>query len=285
MNKYKDKWFYFEILLGSMIIFGLVYVYLDHMINQYWLRNIDYPFSVVIFQGQFFSFFTYQSNFMVAIFLLLSGIFYKKKLAFCKSQTILLAITSYITVTCVTYTFILFPSILFSHKPIKPLDMVGGTFFHMISPPLMIFYCVKHIDLSEITKKSYFTKSFILYLIYPWLYTLFLLGRLIMYTVDFKFTDVPIEIIYPYSPFFDYNSKSLNDFMSEIINLILSVIVFFVSVHVLFITVNLIYFFSFKKMANKKALNNTLTQNENLNLKNKVVNKSKKVNTKQKQKE
>lgn len=106
-----------------------------------------------------------------------------------------------------------------------------------------------------------------------------------MYTVDFKFTDVPIEIIYPYSPFFDYNSKSLNYFMSEIINLILSVIVFFVSVHILFITVNLIYFFSFKKMANKKALNNTLTQNENSNLKNRVVNKSKKVNTKQKQKE
>lgn len=153
----------------------------------------------------------------------------------------------------------------------------------MISPPLMIFYCVKNIDLSNITKKQYFTKSFFLYLIYPWTYTIFLIGRLIMYTVDFKFVDVPIEIIYPYSPFFDNNSKSLNDFMSEIINLILSVIVFFVSVHILFITVNIIYFFSFKKMANKKALKNTLTQNENLNLKNRVVNKSKKVNTKQKE--
>ncbi|WP_339020801.1 hypothetical protein [Spiroplasma endosymbiont of Atherix ibis] len=251
MNKWKDKWFYFEILLSFSIFLCLVYVYFDHMINEYWLGNINFPFSPVVFQGQFFSFFTYQSNFIVAIFLLLS-VFYRKSLKTCKSEIILLSITSYITVTAITYTFILLPSIIISNKSILKLDLTFAIFFHIISPGLMIFYCVKHVNLLNITISSYFKKYIWVYLIYPWSYTLFLVVRLIMYSLDPIFIDLPIEIIYPYSPPLWASINSISEYFEQIGKFIFLILIFFIFMHILFISINIFYFFILRLISKKK---------------------------------
>ncbi len=78
MKVIKDKWFYYQLCVGIIIIGALFSVYLYHMIMQQWLRNIDYSFSPVLFQGQFFSFFTYQSNFLLGVWFLASAVTFNK---------------------------------------------------------------------------------------------------------------------------------------------------------------------------------------------------------------
>lgn len=250
MNKWQDKWFYYKAISALLILAGLLAVYLYHMISQTWIRNIDYSFSYVLFQGQFLSFFTFQSNFIIGVWFLVAAIFHSKKNRFIENQNISLAISAYISVTCFIYTTILFPGLLIKGNA-KIEDLITGPFFHMLTPVLFLIYTLIHVKSMSITAKKYYTKNFFFYWIYPWFYTIYLIARIILYTNDPKFKDLPFEIVYPYLAIFKETGNWGTDFGNAILAFYL-IFVFFIIVHLLFIFFNLIYFFSFKRIAKKK---------------------------------
>ncbi|WP_425380017.1 hypothetical protein [Spiroplasma endosymbiont of Stenodema calcarata] len=149
MKVIKDKWFYYQLCSGIIIIVALLTVYLYHMITKIWLRNIDSLFSPVLFQGQFFSFFTYQSNFLLGIWFIASACTFHKRQYWWKNQYTRIAITLYITVTCITFMAFLLPAMLMAEKFYFSKILVG-LFFHLVTPILMIVYLFMHREKNNI---------------------------------------------------------------------------------------------------------------------------------------
>lgn len=250
MNKWKDKWFYYKLFTAVLILAGLLALYLYHMIAQTWFRGVDYPFNYLIFQGQFFSYFTFQSNFIIGVWFLIATLYHNRKHKLIDNQNIMLAATCYISVTSFVYLAVLIPGMFLMSTKMILEDMITGPFFHVLTPTLMIFYSLMHVQTMKLSAKQYYTKNFFFYLIYPWLYTLYLVGRLVVYSNVASLKDVPLIIVYPYFPVLDLGETIAHAF-DNAVRSVLAIVVFFIVVHVLFVLFNLIYFFSFKKLANK----------------------------------
>ncbi|AKX34383.1 hypothetical protein SLITO_v1c07600 [Spiroplasma litorale] len=249
-------------------IFGmLIFVYVEHMVNSHWLRNVDYPFSPVIFQGQFLSFFTFQSNGLVAAYFLIRVIFYDNQIRFCKNKTLLLYVTSYITVTFITYVTVLFPATLANKYETRIIDWIYSLFLHIITPISTITYMFLNIDFSQITVKKYFKNYFLGYLVYPWFYTIYLIFRIFIFLSDDRFSSIPFEIVYPYAPVssksFDFGNSSAEDMIGNILYTFFSIFLLFIVVHTLFIIVNISYLFIIRKMERNYEKKHNLSNVEN----------------------
>lgn len=251
MNKWKDKWFYYKVVAALLPLGGLLALYLYHMITQTWVRGLDYPFSFWMFQGQFFSFFTFQSNFIIGIWFLVAAIYHQQKNRLLDNQKLTIAVTAYISVTCFIYTTILFPGLFISHQSIKTEDLVTGPYFHLLNPILMIVYSLTHVQSFKITAKSYYSKGFWLYLIYPLLYILFLLFRIVLYLNVPSLKNVPFYIVYPYFVVLNPNQDISTITMPSTTDFIFIGVFLLIAV-LLFSAFNAIYFFSFKKLGQKK---------------------------------
>lgn len=254
INKWKDPWFYYKVIAATAILASILGVYLYHMINQKWTRTTDYPFSYLLFQGNFISYFTYQSNIIVGVWFLIAAIYHNKKNKMIDNQNITLAITCYITITCCTFLIVIVPvavlSIFKTSETFNAEVVLGAIFFHVLVPASMIIYTLTHAKPMKMTAKEYYHKSFWLYLIYPWLYTLYLALRLIIYSTVPSLKSMPLILVYPYLPGFpDYNV--LPHITNNQLNIILMVI-FFVFVHIGFVLFNFMYFYSIKKLSQKK---------------------------------
>ncbi|ASP28493.1 hypothetical protein SCORR_v1c07210 [Spiroplasma corruscae] len=253
----------------TTILGMLVFVYAEHMINQHWLRNVDYPFSPVIFQGQFTSFFTFQSNGIVGAYFLVRVIFYDNQIRFCKNKTLLLFVTSYITVTFITYVCVLFPATLKNGYDTRVIDWIYSVFMHVVVPISTITYMFMNIDLSDITLKKYFRSYFAGYLIYPWVYTIYLMFRVFIFLNDDRFSSIPFEIVYPYAPVsnktFDFdNGGNFNDVFGNVLFTFFSIFLLFIVVHILFISVNIIYILIIWKINKKISMaKNPINKNSN----------------------
>lgn len=251
MNKWKDKWFYYKVIAALLTLGGLLGLYLYHMIAQTWVRDLDYPFSYWMFQGQFFSFFTFQSNFLVGLWFLVAAIYHQQKNRLLDNEKLTLAVTSYISVTCFIYVTVLFPGLFISHQKIITEDLITGPYFHILNPALMITYSLIHVRAINMTGKQYYSKNFWFYLIYPCLYIIYLICRIVVYVNVSSLKDVPFYIVYPYyvslNPDLDISKitfPSSTDFIFIGVFLVLALC--------LFTAFNAIYFFSFRKLAKKK---------------------------------
>lgn len=252
MNKWKDKWFYYKLSATFLILGGLLALYLFHMITQTWVRSLDYPFSYWMFQGQFFSFFTFQSNFIIGVWFLVAAIYHGQKNRLLDNQKLTLAVTGYISVTCFVYVTILFPGLFFSsHQAIKTEDLVTGPYFHILNPVLMIAYSLTHVQSFNFSAKSYYKKNFGFYLIYPLLYILFLIVRIVLYRNVASLKDVPFYIVYPYFVLLNPDQDISKVTMPSSEDFIF-IGGFLVVAVCLFVVFNVIYFYSFKKLAKKK---------------------------------
>lgn len=249
--KWKDKWFYYKLIMGLLIVGALISVYLTRMITHTWLRNVKYPFSPVLFQGQFLSFFTYQSNFAVGIWFLISSRYHNQSNQTCNKQNIRLALTCYITVTCVTWVFFLLPGSIISGKTLNPVWLIISFFFHIITPLSMIIYTFCHIEPLNTSIKEYYRKSFFLYWIYPWGYTLFLIFRIALFANDPTLRTMPFEIIFPYAPAFK-DLYGFGDWFDYFFITFFVIIALLVIVHILFVVINLLYLKIISKVINKR---------------------------------
>ncbi|MGL5268504.1 MAG: hypothetical protein ACRC8P_01895 [Spiroplasma sp.] len=252
MNKWKDKWFYFKITSAFLTLGGLVAVYLYHMIFQTWIRELDYPFNFFLFQGQFLSFFTFQSNFITGVWFLIAAIYHKQKNRFIENPNILLAITSYISVTFLVFLAILVPGFFISKIKIEIEDIITAPFFHILTPILMISYSLIHIKEISFYSKRYYPKIFFIYLIYPWVYSIYLILRIVVYTNISSLKDIPFSIVYPYIPIFKTSSEVRDDILNGKLDILILIVLFFLVVHCLFVILNFIYFLIFKKITKRK---------------------------------
>ncbi|MBE4704406.1 hypothetical protein [Spiroplasma platyhelix] len=251
MSKWKDKWFYYKVGSAFLILGGLFALYLYHMIAQTWVRELGYPFSYWMFQGQFFSFFTFQSNFIVGVWFLVAAIYHKQKNHLLDNQKLTLAVTSYISVTCFVYVVILFPGFFISHQTLTTEEWITGPYFHLLNPALMIAYSLTHVQAIKLSAKSYYSKYFFFYLIYPLLYILYLIFRIVLYRNVAILKDVPFYIVYPYFVVLNPDQDIAKVTVPETNDLIF-IGVFLLVALILFAGFNLIYFFSFKKMTQRK---------------------------------
>jgi len=254
INKWKDPWFYYKVIAATVILGAIVGVYLYHMILQKWTRTTDYPFSYWLFQGNFISYFTYQSNIIVGVYFLFAAIYHNKPNKIIDNQNVKLAITCYITVTCCTFLIIIIPvavlSVFKTTETFKFGVILGAIFFHVIVPASMIFYTLTHVTPMKMTAKEYYHKSFWLYLIYPLAYTFYLALRLIVYSTVPSLKSMPLILVYPYLPGFpDHNV--LPHISNNQLNIIIMAI-FFILVYIGFIGFNFIYFYSIRKLSQKK---------------------------------
>lgn len=251
MSKWKDKWFYYKVLATFLILDGLLALYLYHMITGTWVRGLDYPFSYWMFQGQFFSFFTFQSNFIIGVWFLVAAIYHQQRNRLLDNQKLTIAITSYISVTCFIYVTILFPGLFISHQTIKTEDLISGPYFHLLNPVLMIVYSLTHVQPFRFTAKLYYAKNFFFYLIYPLFYILYLVCRIVLYRNIDSLKDVPFYIVYPYFIVLNSDENIANVRVPSTEDLIFIGLFLLVAL-LLFTVFNAVYFFSFRKLGQKK---------------------------------
>ncbi|WP_215826561.1 hypothetical protein [Spiroplasma endosymbiont of 'Nebria riversi'] len=69
-------WFIYEIVIAIFTLSVLIFDYVEHLITKIWVRSIDEPFSYTGFQGQYFIYFTIQSNIIVFVWFLLAAIYH-----------------------------------------------------------------------------------------------------------------------------------------------------------------------------------------------------------------
>ncbi|ALX71027.1 hypothetical protein STURO_v1c07760 [Spiroplasma turonicum] len=240
----------------------LVFVYIEHMVNKHWLRNVDYPFSPVLFQGQFASFFTFQSNALVGAYFLIRVLFYDNQIRFCKNKTLLLYVTCYITVTFITYTCVLFPATLKNSYETRTIDWIYSLFLHVVIPVSTITYTFLNIDLTNFNIRKYFKTYFWGYFAYPWIYTFYLLFRIFTYLTDDRFSSIPFEIVFPYAPVsnktFDFGNSNSDDIIGSIVYTFFTILLLFVVVHLLFVVVNITYVLIFWKLSKKGKRENKI---------------------------
>ncbi|MDQ7983087.1 MAG: hypothetical protein REH79_02570 [Spiroplasma sp.] len=253
VNKSKDLWFYYKVITTVLILSAVLGVYLYHMITRTWVRASDYPFNYWLFQGNFFSYFTYQSNIIVGVWFLIAAIYHNKPNKIIDNQNVRLAITCYISVTCFIFLIVLMPGLFFFEDSISFFEIFGLLFFHVFSPILMIVYTLTHVVPMKMKASQYYQKSFWLYLLYPVGYTLFLVIRLIVYSNISTLKNVPLVLVYPYLPILP--TEDIGTIITNSHLIVFLMTVFFVVVYIAFIAFNFIYFFSIKKIAGnqKKA--------------------------------
>ncbi|MDY0277752.1 MAG: Pr6Pr family membrane protein [Acholeplasma sp.] len=127
---------------------------------------------------RFFYAFTQQSNIIVLIWLVLFSVnvFSPKRFKFVTNKTLMVAITTYISITFFIVTFILEPFYL---GKFSPASSTGELFLHNLTPIVMwiYFFTVK-------TKDDLPLKKTPLVLIYPLIYVI--LNLIIGYTVTYE---------------------------------------------------------------------------------------------------
>lgn len=259
--KQQDKWFYYKLISGLLILLSLISVYIYHMVTKTWLRNIDvkqFAFNYGIFQWQFISFFTYQSNFIVGVWFLLAAIWHNKKNSGILKQNVRIAITCYITVTMLVWTFFLLPGMFFTESSFAVSSFIQGVFFHIIFPILMITYTLCHIEPLNQTIKQYYKTSFWVYWLYPIAYSVLIFVGYIFFSIGYHH-EIPLNIAFPYAPFFLTVSNSVLESIANIIVLLILLVFLIFVIQVFFIFVNLFYVVLInkksKKMKTKKLEN------------------------------
>lgn len=252
MNKWKDKWFYYKFISVLLILGGLLAVYLYHMISQTWIRTLDYPFSFLLFQGQYLSFFTYQSNFIIGIWFLIAAIYHKQKNRLIDNANVLLAVTAYISITCFVYVVILFPGFFISKTEFELEDIITGPYFHILTPLLLIVYSIIYCKKLPFHHQQYYPKQLLFYFIYPWVYCIYLVLRVVIFMNVSALKDVPFSIVYPYLPITKSARVVRDEILGGNLDNLFFLIIFFLVVQCLFVIFNFLYFIIFKKIAKRK---------------------------------
>lgn len=252
MNKWKDKWFYYKFISTFLILGGLLTVYLYHMISQTWIRTLDYPFSFLLLQGQYLSFFTYQSNFIIGVWFLIAAIYHKQKNRLIDNANILLAVTAYISVTCFVYIVILFPGFFISKTEFELEDIITGPYFHILTLLLMIIYSIIYCKKLPFHYQEYYLKQFLFYFIYPLVYSIYLSLRIVIFMNVASLKHVPFIIVYPYLPITKSSGVVRDEILAGKLDNLFFIIIFFLVVQCLFVIFNYFYFMIFKKIAKRK---------------------------------
>ncbi len=260
--KIKDKWYYYKLIAGLYSLFVILWIYFYHIINRKYIGldslSTDYPFNFGEFQFQFLSYFTIQSNILVCFWFFYAAITNNKKPRFWLKQNTVLAITTYITVTMITYMMLILPFQINKH-----FDKMNNIFFfesfsqHLIVPILMIIYTICNFEKKHINIKTYLKSSLWKNLIYPTIYFVFIILRFIFLEVykdtPFTFPYIPPEFLIKW--IFEIIYSWLNNFNFALVIMATIYLLFFSLINgILFITINLSYVYFSNAIYKRKII-------------------------------
>lgn len=185
----KDWRFYFKLFFGLFFLAVLLYHWLNPIINGIYLtdeqkaeaRNWEWFIQDKgDYTLNFLSYFTIQTNIMVALWLILSALFHDqegKQTSKWFNNYMALAVTTYITITFVVFNTMLLPRLL---------NRVGFFFWftliieHILVPIVMIVYYLffmKKEKTTVLATKAYLNKYLIVYYFYPLFWLIIMLIR------------------------------------------------------------------------------------------------------------
>lgn len=229
-------WFIYEIVIAVFTLSVLIFGYVEHLITKTWMRSIDEPFSYTGFQGQYFSYFTIQSNIIVFVWFLLAAIYhFKSDKPLILRQGGLIVISLYISITFITYMTMMLP---FAATTMTPITWFENMSQHLIVPLLVICYMCFHIGEKPIVIKEYLKKKLWINFLYPLFYFLYIILRLYMGVLD----DKPTLLYFPYLPKLD-----VANWLLVVLVIIASIIIL-----ILFVVVNIFYCYINNKIYERK---------------------------------
>ncbi|WP_338968089.1 Pr6Pr family membrane protein [Spiroplasma endosymbiont of Lonchoptera lutea] len=219
----------FKIFAFIFTIAFLIATYINSMVLKLWVPKSDLPFLYGDFTVQYLSFFTTQSNIIVAIWFLLATINYQNEdKNILTGQTSKLFITSYISVTFFVWLTVLMPT---AFKDMGINAWIYGVAQHIIVPLLMIIYGIWNIGSNKIELNNYFKKNIWIYLSYPLTYIIYVMLR-----GEMRWADGKENLSYPYF-FLNLHNKNFG------MNGVLVFVIFATLILFLFIVFNLLYIF------------------------------------------
>lgn len=244
-NTFHDKWFFYKFFAAIVAWTSLLFAFLYHLLNKTYTRDIETPFEYGLFIEHFISFFTHQTNFLVALWFTLAIFFHKKqahkKYWFLKFNTII-NITTYISVTALTYLLFIYP---LAFKNLTLPKHLIGLLLHLVVPSLMVFYTLNYIGKNYVKTKDYWTNKNIIMLIYPISYCVFTLVRFFIYYA----LNLNLELGFPYLPKNFFPPFPKNEIGNELaFAFFWSIILTYIS---LFMLINLILFINVRVLYNK----------------------------------
>lgn len=278
-KKLKNWKFWFKFFFAWFIFSILIYCYIDGIRNIELIKEADKTKTwVTITNGKTIidyagytdwtiSFFTFQSNLLIAIWFLFGAIYHnqKNKIWILKPYTSI-ALTVYITLTCLVANLYLLPLGLISNN-ITNNDNSGtisGSILkqiliqetlHFLIPLVTIVYLCLFYEFEKKELKDYqdlFTKKTISISLYPMLYSIYALLRgELLYR-----SNKPYSVQYPYFFFYIHQNGGKNyhnPYPLKGIN-IDGISWFFITLVIFFIIIlafSILYLFALKKRAQK----------------------------------
>lgn len=240
----KDKWFYFKLFSAIFAWSAIIFSFIYHLVNKIYIREIESEFSYELYIDQFISFFTHQSNILVATWFTLALLFHnRKKNHWFFQMRVIINVTTYISVTSLTFLLVIYPA---SFKSLTVIEHLISLSLHLVVPFLMVFYAFNQIGQEYINYKNYWSNSkrgIVIMMIYPTLYCAYIIIRLMVYLM----LRYNLNVGFPYLPkhFFPnyiYDNQDY-DFLIKV-GLIWAFVIIAVFIFVnlfLFINLNIVY--------------------------------------------
>lgn len=218
----------------------LIASYTTSVVYKEWVpASSQQPFLYGDFTLQYLSFFTTQSNIIVALWFLVAIIKDKKEEEnLFTAQLGKIFVTSYITITMLVWAGILLPAAI---KDMSVTGWIFGLGLHIVVPILMISYAIWTLGLRTISFAKYFKKAFWVYLSYPLLYLFYVSIRGVM-----RWNDNKQELSFPY-PFLNFYTTYLG------MNGVIAFFLFIGIILVLFVLLNLLYILISNALAKRKS--------------------------------
>lgn len=190
MQTTKNK-LYFKVFAFIVTTALLIAVYLYSISMKIWVPDAEVVFLYGDFTLQYLSFFTTQSNIIVALWFLLAIINHKNEdQKISTGQTSKIFVTSYITITALVWITILLPTTIKTTNAVKLTFGIGQ---HVIVPAMMIIYTITSIGINKIDFKQNLNREFLFYLIYPLIYIFYVMIR-----GEMRWADNKGILSYPY---------------------------------------------------------------------------------------
>ncbi|QHX36732.1 Pr6Pr family membrane protein [Spiroplasma sp. BIUS-1] len=210
-SKLRDWRFWYKLLAGILVLIGITMNLSVELISLSDSTPEDLRWSVwhttygsgetgidyAGYLGNFFSYFTIQTNILVAIWFFAAAFSHKQEgLNFITKSKISYAVATYITITCLIYNFLLLPTTLSMSKTgMDALTWTHQQILHTVVPILMVLYVCFFIKRDKTpTTKVFIKNNWWIYMIYPLLYGVFALIRGEMRYIS----DKPVSTQYPY---------------------------------------------------------------------------------------
>ncbi|AOX43812.1 hypothetical protein S100390_v1c04690 [Spiroplasma sp. NBRC 100390] len=219
-NIIRENKYFFSILTILIIFIAFLITDLVIIIRIPSLFEFSYVKYANERLGIYYSYFTTQTNYLVVLYLFISLIIIKRDLTFKLNYQLLLAITTYITITMLVFwTGIIgnFIKIGFTDYWHMPYSWIKTIVVHLLVPILMILVYIfisSHHELKEL--KTYHKLYLWLTLIYPVLYLIMVMVRgTIRYNAGFS-----AETSFPYF-FLNYHKYGVGVFIGVVFLILL----------------------------------------------------------------